>query len=41
VRRGDTTTFALIDRELKRRRPEIRRILEEYGVPLVEGRRGP
>jgi mxaJ protein len=39
VRRGDTTTFTLIDRELKRRRAEIGKILEEYGVPLV-GRRG-
>jgi mxaJ protein len=36
VRRSDTTTFILIEQELKRRRTEIRRILEEYGVPLVE-----
>jgi mxaJ protein len=40
VRRADTTTYTLIDRELKRRRPEIRHILEEYGVPLVDGGRG-
>jgi quinoprotein dehydrogenase-associated probable ABC transporter substrate-binding protein len=35
VRRGDRTWRATLDTELARRRGDIRRILEEYGVPLV------
>jgi len=37
VRHGDSTTRAVLDSELARRRTDIRRILEDYGVPLVEG----
>jgi quinoprotein dehydrogenase-associated probable ABC transporter substrate-binding protein len=36
VRHGDSTTRAVLDTELTRRRADIRRILEDYGVPLVE-----
>ena len=36
VRRGDSTWKATLDAELARRRTDIRRILEEYGVPLVD-----
>ena len=35
VRRGDTARRAMLDTELVRRRDDIRRILEDYGVPLV------
>jgi mxaJ protein len=35
VRRGDAALRATLDRIIVRRRAEIRRILEEYGVPLV------
>ena len=35
VRRGDSARAAALDAELARRRPEIERILAEYGVPLV------
>lgn len=35
VRRPDTLLRATLDTVLQRRRPEIRAILEEYGVPLV------
>jgi quinoprotein dehydrogenase-associated probable ABC transporter substrate-binding protein len=37
IRRGDSTWRATLDDELARRRGDIRRILEEYGVPLVQG----
>jgi quinoprotein dehydrogenase-associated probable ABC transporter substrate-binding protein len=37
VRHGDSTMRSLLDTELTRRRAEIRHILEDYGVPLVEG----
>ena len=36
VRHGDSTMRAVLDTELARRRADIRRILEDYGVPLVE-----
>ena len=39
VRHGDSTTRAVLDSELARRRTEIRRILEDYGVPLVDSGR--
>jgi quinoprotein dehydrogenase-associated probable ABC transporter substrate-binding protein len=39
VRRGDSAAAARLERELARRRPEIRKILRAYGVPVVE--RGP
>jgi len=35
VRRGDSTWKSTLDAELEKRRADIRRILEEYGVPLV------
>jgi mxaJ protein len=35
VRRGDSTRAAALDAELAKRRPEIERILAEYGVPLL------
>jgi quinoprotein dehydrogenase-associated probable ABC transporter substrate-binding protein len=35
VRRGDSAWRAMLDAELTKRRDDIRRILEEYGVPLV------
>jgi mxaJ protein len=35
VRRGDSARAAALDAELVRRRPEIERILGEYGVPLL------
>ena len=35
VRRGDTAWRAILDGELARRRVDIHRILEDYGVPLV------
>ena len=35
VRRGDSARAAALDAELARRRPEIERILGEYGVPLL------
>ena len=35
VRRGDTAWRAMLDTELVRRRDDIRRILQDYGVPLV------
>jgi quinoprotein dehydrogenase-associated probable ABC transporter substrate-binding protein len=35
VRRGDGTWRSTLDTELVRRRDDIRRILEEYGVPLM------
>ncbi len=37
VRRDDAPLRAAIDRAIARRRPEIRRILVEYGVPQVGG----
>ena len=37
VRRGDTLRRAMLDTELARRRADIRRILAEYGVPIVDG----
>jgi mxaJ protein len=40
VRRGDTAFAARLERELARRRPEIRKILREYGLPVVEGGAG-
>lgn len=36
VRHGDSVTRSVLDTELARRRADIRRILEDYGVPLVE-----
>jgi quinoprotein dehydrogenase-associated probable ABC transporter substrate-binding protein len=36
VRRDDSTLRAQLDSALVARRPEIRRILEQYGVPLVD-----
>jgi hypothetical protein len=36
VRHGDSVWRAIVDSELTRRRGDIRRILEEYGVPLVD-----
>jgi len=36
VRRGDKDLRAKLDEVLKRKAPEIRKILEEYGVPLVK-----
>ncbi len=35
VRRQDTWLRDELDREIERRQPEIRRLLERYGVPLV------
>ena len=35
VRRGDTRMKDLLDAEIDRRRPEIERILDQYGVPRV------
>ena len=35
VRRGDTALREQLDREIERRRPEIERILDKYGVPRV------
>jgi mxaJ protein len=35
VRRGDQPLREALDRELERRRPEIERILDSYGVPRV------
>jgi mxaJ protein len=35
VRRGDTALREELDRELERRRPDIERILDSYGVPRV------
>jgi mxaJ protein len=35
VRRRDSTRFATLEQEIARRRPEIERILTQYGVPLV------
>lgn len=35
VRRGDSAWRSVLDAELVRRRGDIRRILEDYGVPLV------
>ncbi|HXT14366.1 MAG TPA: substrate-binding domain-containing protein [Gemmatimonadaceae bacterium] len=37
VRRGDTTRKAFLDSEIVRRHDDIRRVLGEYGVPLVGG----
>jgi mxaJ protein len=37
VRRGDSTTRARVERALVAHEPEVREILEAYGVPLVEG----
>jgi mxaJ protein len=37
VRKRDTALAAAVDSALVRERPEIRRILTDYGVPLVEG----
>jgi ABC-type amino acid transport substrate-binding protein len=37
VRRGDSTRRAALDAELARRRADIRKVLEAYGVPLVDG----
>ena len=37
VRKGDRERQAQLDEILTRREPEIRKILEDYGVPLVEG----
>jgi mxaJ protein len=39
VRRRDSTRAMALDAELARRRPEIERILAEYGVPLVPATR--
>jgi quinoprotein dehydrogenase-associated probable ABC transporter substrate-binding protein len=36
VRKGDTVTRALVQRELDRNRAQIHAVLERYGVPLVE-----
>jgi len=38
VRRGDSAWRAMLGAELARRRGDIRKILEEYGVPLVSER---
>ena len=38
VRRADTALARQVDAALRRRRPEVRRILERYGVPLVPSR---
>lgn len=38
VRRGDDTFKEQLDQVLQRRRPEIERILDEYGVPRVNTR---
>jgi len=35
VRRGDDSLRARLDAVLERRQPEIRRLLQEYGVPLL------
>ena len=35
VRRGDTALREQLDREIERRRPDIERILDQYGVPRV------
>jgi quinoprotein dehydrogenase-associated probable ABC transporter substrate-binding protein len=35
VRRGDENLQRQLDAEIERRRPEIRRLLESYGVPLL------
>jgi mxaJ protein len=39
VNKGDTKLHDALDRILAQRRPEVRRLLHDYGVPLVE--RGP
>lgn len=39
ARRSDSATLGMLDREITRRAPEIRRILNEYDVPLVEPER--
>jgi mxaJ protein len=36
VRRGEEEFHAALDAILQRRRPEINRLLDEYGVPRVE-----
>ena len=41
VRRGADTLRVTLERVLEERAPEIRSILQEYGVPLVETRRAP
>jgi ABC-type amino acid transport substrate-binding protein len=37
VRRGDSTRKAFLDSEIVRRQSDIRRVLADYGVPLVGG----
>jgi quinoprotein dehydrogenase-associated probable ABC transporter substrate-binding protein len=39
VRKGDTTLARRIDAVLHRRRGDVRRILQQYGIPLVAGSR--
>jgi mxaJ protein len=39
VRRGDAARQAELDDFITRRRPDIDRILDQYGVPRVEARR--
>jgi mxaJ protein len=39
VRREDTVFVRELEEIMDRRRPEVERILEEYGVPRIEGRR--
>jgi hypothetical protein len=39
VRRGDSALARRVGAVLDRRRGEVRRILEQYGVPLVADRR--
>ncbi len=36
VRRDDRALHSALDRELARRRRDIRAILREYGVPLID-----
>jgi mxaJ protein len=40
VRRGDNDLRDQIEQELEKRRPEINRILAEYGVPRVDAEKG-
>ena len=41
TRAGDTTMLAMVENELRRRGPEIQRLLRDYGIPLVDGNGTP
>jgi mxaJ protein len=40
VRPGDDVLRAQLEKVLEKRQPEIRKILQDYGVPVVEGKAG-